>query len=587
MAFNKINLYNLNSMPPGFATYKYQSDVDTRVDVSDAGYFNNSDDTQNLAVNDTINVVGTEGEYALKVSSISSGVVTTFSTTPTNNPALIPPPKLLETRITDFSGSHGFALSGNGTVANDAVVHLNGTQSLKYTSPGDSSFGAARSGAFSPTIDMTGKGFIIRVLLADIANVESGDNNLNFYASSDTNFASDWYTWDFLKNSNGKQYVVEGEWAVISLGFGDATTSGTPDRTAIIKVQMVLDDAGTGTIKLNWATLGTFKEQPRGKVVLAFDQGHDDQYDQGKKKMSEYGFPGMSYIRTDLVGVSGRVTYDELLELQDLHGWEIALRTQGTHPDDSGTIQDKEELIDADIQIMSEEGFPSIYHFAYANTDFDKLLYDLIKRKFRSGRHGGNETILETYPPGDWNAVRCNSVGPSTSTATLAGFVDQAVTNKQMIVILFHQITAAGTEESAISIAKFGTFIDDLQTHVVAGDIDVVTMSQAMDDVVTDIDISQSLSGAGAVDILSRITEFTSTGVADALTLADGAYIGQRKTVAHVVDGGSGVLTPANALGFTDITFTTAGESVELVFLLGGWLVVGIGGVSATLPVVA
>ena len=97
---------------------------------------------------------------------------------------------------------------------------------------------------------------------------------------------------------------------------------------------------------------------------------------------------------------------------------------------------------------------------------------------------------------------------------------------------------------------------------------------------------AQAISGAGAVDITSRVTEFTSSGADDALTLVDGA-IGQRKTIIHVVDSGSGVLTPANALGYTDITFTTAGESVELEFRTGGWAVIGIGGLSATLPAVA
>lgn len=101
----------------------------------------------------------------------------------------------------------------------------------------------------------------------------------------------------------------------------------------------------------------------------------------------------------------------------------------------------------------------------------------------------------------------------------------------------------------------------------------------------TDTNI-QSITGAGAVDVITEITQFTSDGAAQALTLADG-YIGQRKIVVHVVDGGSGVLTPANGLGYTTITFTTAGEAVELVFLSGGWAVIGIGGLSATLPAVA
>jgi len=101
----------------------------------------------------------------------------------------------------------------------------------------------------------------------------------------------------------------------------------------------------------------------------------------------------------------------------------------------------------------------------------------------------------------------------------------------------------------------------------------------------TDTNI-QAITGAGAVDVITAVTQFTSDGAAQALTIADG-YIGQRKVVVHVVDGGSGVLTPANGLGYTDITFTTAGEAVELMFLAGGWAVIGFGGLTATLPVIA
>ena len=83
----------------------------------------------------------------------------------------------------------------------------------------------------------------------------------------------------------------------------------------------------------------------------------------------------------------------------------------------------------------------------------------------------------------------------------------------------------------------------------------------------------QSLSGAGAVNVTTAITELTSTGAAQALTLANGAA-GQEKTIIHGVDGGSMVLTPTTKTGFSTVTFTTAGESVTLVFLTTrGWCV--------------
>jgi len=89
----------------------------------------------------------------------------------------------------------------------------------------------------------------------------------------------------------------------------------------------------------------------------------------------------------------------------------------------------------------------------------------------------------------------------------------------------------------------------------------------------------QSLSGAGAVDVVNGLTSLTTTGSAQALTLADGTA-GQIKMIVHAVDGGSAVLTPTTKIGFSTITFTAVGDSVTLVYTATGWAVVGSKGVT-------
>jgi hypothetical protein len=91
---------------------------------------------------------------------------------------------------------------------------------------------------------------------------------------------------------------------------------------------------------------------------------------------------------------------------------------------------------------------------------------------------------------------------------------------------------------------------------------------------------TQSLSGAGAVDITNAFTALTTTGAAQALTLANGT-VGEIKIISHVVDGGSAVLTPTTALGFTTITFTAAGDSAMLVYTTAGWDIVALNGATA------
>lgn len=88
----------------------------------------------------------------------------------------------------------------------------------------------------------------------------------------------------------------------------------------------------------------------------------------------------------------------------------------------------------------------------------------------------------------------------------------------------------------------------------------------------------QALSGAGAIDIITAITEVTSTG-ADALTLVDGA-IGQTKIITLLVDGGTATLTPTTGHGYSTIAFADAGDSVTLLFNSLGWAITGSGGLA-------
>jgi hypothetical protein len=91
----------------------------------------------------------------------------------------------------------------------------------------------------------------------------------------------------------------------------------------------------------------------------------------------------------------------------------------------------------------------------------------------------------------------------------------------------------------------------------------------------------QGLSVDGAVSLTAPVTAMT-TGAVDplAVTLANGTA-GQIKIVTMVVDGGeNAVVTVATGLGFTTLTFDTAGDSATLVYTSEGWVVVSNVGVA-------
>lgn len=100
----------------------------------------------------------------------------------------------------------------------------------------------------------------------------------------------------------------------------------------------------------------------------------------------------------------------------------------------------------------------------------------------------------------------------------------------------------------------------------------------------------QALSGAGAMNLTTYRTNWTTTG-AQAGTLANATIVGHMKKIQFVVDGGDGTLTPATFLEGTTITFADVGDFVVLRWMgsVDGWSIVDIGNDAdgVTAPVVA
>lgn len=76
MAVNTANL-TLLADGNGFHLYYYDGGSDTLATIMASGYFNNTDDTLNLGVDDQIMVKGADGFATLRVDTVTAGVVTT------------------------------------------------------------------------------------------------------------------------------------------------------------------------------------------------------------------------------------------------------------------------------------------------------------------------------------------------------------------------------------------------------------------------------------------------------------------------------------------------------------------------------
>ena len=92
----------------------------------------------------------------------------------------------------------------------------------------------------------------------------------------------------------------------------------------------------------------------------------------------------------------------------------------------------------------------------------------------------------------------------------------------------------------------------------------------------------QALSGAGVINITTSITNCTSTGAAQVVTIANSTQIGQIKIVAHTVDGGSVRVTPATLDGGSYATLDAVGDTVVFIWNDSAWQIIGGNGYAVT-----
>ena len=93
-------------------------------------------------------------------------------------------------------------------------------------------------------------------------------------------------------------------------------------------------------------------------------------------------------------------------------------------------------------------------------------------------------------------------------------------------------------------------------------------------------------AGTLAIPVTARFVQ-KATGGAEALTLANGKP-GQRLTINISAYVGNGTLTPTTKTGFTNIVFAAAGQKATLEYVddTVGWIVEGVAGAAAVLPLV-
>jgi hypothetical protein len=164
------------------------------------------------------------------------------------------------------------------------------------------------------------------------------------------------------------------------------------------------------------------------------------------------------------------------------------------------------------------------------------------------------------------NAVNSYATLSSTSNCTLLGTLAEVTTSGQTTA---SYRTAIGSESNATA-----------DNQVMLGRAaDIVTLPGGL----VTVPVAQTATTV-AVSVAVTTTALTTTGVAQAITLANGTN-GQIKIITHIANGGTGtaVLTPAtSAADYSTITFSSVGDTATLQYhTTGGWYILSLRGAVA------
>jgi predicted RecA/RadA family phage recombinase len=194
--------------------------------------------------------------------------------------------------------------------------------------------------------------------------------------------------------------------------------------------------------------------------------------------------------------------------------------------------------ITAGTPVQSTTGLVGIAVNDIANGDTDELD---VEGRFRAWGVASQAWVVGDAVGWDADADPLNGVAGSGAYTTV-------VANWNFFVGYVDEAKAAGTEMGVIRLANPAG-----ADFIPAG-------------------APQALTGAGAINVTSYFTAWTSGG-AVAGTLADGTRPGQLKEITLVVAGGNGTLTPATFADGATITFSAVGDNVLLRWTGDGWRV--------------
>ncbi len=378
-----------------------------------------------------------------------------------------------EVKISGFEKNHGFfkeSIAGN--LEDDLLEFVNGKQSLKITTNGDGEEVIIKKDNILPKIDFDERFLKTWIKISDVKKI----SGLKISISGD-NFDS-FKTYWIHKNNTSPSAINfrNNQWNPLTISLTQ-TDHNAVNISSIDSISISLEDKSTGSVSVWFDELSLEKNYDKGILTFTFDDAPDTQYTNALPILAKYDFSATSYVPTNWIDKSDRLSTNELKELQDVYGWDVSAHTLNHIDLSNSKYEDQfEKELYQSKQFLLDNGFKKgADHFAYPFGTFDNdFSMQLVKKYYKTARGVIGDT--ETLPVADQYRLRVMYISNFTEPIDVSKRVQDAIENGDWLILVFHGIVESNANDRHATYLKsdFEQIVDGIYSK----GIQVMTISE-------------------------------------------------------------------------------------------------------------
>ena len=364
-------------------------------------------------------------------------------------PAVWQPQTVLSEVLSDMQDPRAWVLSSDaGSIRPDTSTYSHGTQSLQLTTTGDPDRPTSADLALQG-VDITDCQWDLWLRAEDYRQIRS---ILLELGGDDENCLR-------LDVAPDMRTLRTGSWCRVTVNrAAERAVVGHPALERVTRVRLkVVPGPDSAPSRLWLGYLGTLPTADSGIVSISFDDGYDSDYKTALGIMQRCGIPAAtSYVIADKVGLPGRMSADQLAEMREVHGWDIAAHasTDLTTLDEAGMRKEFETI----RSFLLEHGYPEgAAHFALPMGRYNDLVLRTSQSYFDSLRT--IDVAPETLAPGDPYRLRVFYSGAYTTESQVEKALARCQEHRCWTHMVFHRIDedpdAAPESVKAASFERF------------------------------------------------------------------------------------------------------------------------------------